>query len=90
MIPVYISNNILVVSGGTGRENALVHKDAIHYATAALGGGGSKGGFYVGANGIRVQSNYIPEYLSTVTTVDVLYGVIKNRATGGITILSSI
>lgn len=85
-IPVYITTQIQYVSGTTGRYNALAHKDAIHYATAPLGAG-SKGGM-VGSKGIRVQSNYIPEYLSTLTTADICYGVIENRDTSGVAILS--
>lgn len=87
-IPVHISNNIAYVSGSTGRYNALAHKDAIHFATLNLGSGGSMGGNSNG-EGIRVQSNYVPEYLSTLTTADMVYGVVLNRATSGVTILSA-
>jgi len=86
-IPVYITTQIQYVSGTTGRYNALAHKDAIHFATAPLGAG-SKGGM-VGSSGIRVQSNYVPEYLSTLTTADICYGVIENRDTSGVRILTS-
>lgn len=86
-IPVYISNSIQYVSGTTGRYNALAHRDSIHFATAPLGAGGSMGSM-VGSNGIRVQSNYVPQYLSTVTTADILYGVILNRAGAGINVVS--
>lgn len=84
-IPVFISNNVQYVSSTTGRNNALAHKDAIHFATSPLGSGGSKGAM-VGSKGVRVQSNYIPDYLSTVTTADVLYGVVENRDTSGVLI----
>lgn len=87
-IPVYISNNIQYVSGSTGRNNAIAHPDAIHYATSPLGAGSSKGKM-VGSNGIRVQSNYIPEYLSTVTTADILYGVVENRDAAGVRIITA-
>ena len=87
-IPVFVSNNIQYVSGTTGRYNALAQDDAIHFATAPLGGGGSMGAM-VGSNGIRVQTNYVAEYLSNVTTADILYGVILNRSTAGVAILSS-
>lgn len=91
-IPVYISNNIINVSGTTGRWNALAHKDALHFATSPLGEGGSmagsRGSMMTGRYGVRVQSNYIPEYLSTVTTADLLYGVIENRDNAGIAVLS--
>lgn len=86
-IPVYITTNIQYVSGTTGRYNALAHKDALHWATSPLGAGGSKGAM-VGSNGIRVQSNYIPDYLSTLTTADILYGVIENRDTSGVKIIT--
>lgn len=86
-IPVYISNSIQFVSGTTGRYNALAHTDSIHFATAPLGAGGSMGQM-VGAGGVRVQANYIPQYLSTVTTADILYGVILNRAAAGINVVT--
>jgi hypothetical protein len=86
-IPVYISNSIQYVSGTTGRYNALAHTDSIHFATAPLGAGGSMGTM-VGSGGVRVQSNYVPQYLSTVTTADMLYGVVLNRATAGVPVLS--
>lgn len=87
-IPVYQTTQIQYVSGTTGRYNALAHKDAIHWATSPLGKGGSKGSM-VGTNGIRVQANYMPDYLSTLVTADILYGVIENRDTSGVTILTA-
>lgn len=89
MIPVYVSNNIQYVSGTTGRWNALAHKDALHFATSPLGEGGSLGSSVIGSNGVRVQSNYVPQYLSTLTTADLLYGVVENRGTAGIAILTT-
>lgn len=86
-IPVYVTSQIQYVSGTTGRYNALAHPDAIHWATSPLGAGGSKGAM-VGSMGVRVQANYIPEYLSTVVTADVLYGVIENRDNHGVAILT--
>ncbi len=89
-IPVYVSNNIQYVSGTTGRYNALAHKDAIHFATSPLGQGGSLAkNSMVGQYGVRVQSNYIPEYLSTLTTADLLYGVVENRDNAGVAILTT-
>lgn len=87
-IPVNIINTIQYVSGTTGRYNALATPDAIHWAAAPLGSGGSEGKM-VGSNGIRVQSNYIPEYLSTVTTADIAYGVAENRDSAGVAIMTS-
>ena len=88
-IPVYVSNNIQYVSGTTGRYNALAHKDALHFATSPLGGGGSMGSSMTGKYGVRVQSHYIAEYLSTVTTADLLYGVVENRDNAGVAILTA-
>jgi hypothetical protein len=88
-IPVYVSTNIQYVSGTTGRYNAIAHKDALHFATSPLGQGGSMGSSVVGAYNVRVQSNYIPEYLSTVTTADLLYGVCENRNEAGVAIITS-
>lgn len=85
--PVFVTTQIQFVSGTTGRYNAFAHPDAIHFATSPLGEGGSMGKM-VGSDGIRVQSNYFPTYLSTVTTSDILYGVVMNRAYAGVTVLS--
>ena len=88
-IPVFISNNIQYVSGTTVRYNALAHKDAIHWATSPLGMGGSMGSSVTGKYGVRVQSSYEPAYLSTLTTADLLYGVIENRDTCGVAVITS-
>ena len=86
-LPVYQTTLCPYVSGTTGRVGALAHPDAIHFATSPLGAGSM--GSMVGSNGIRVQSNYIPEYLSTVTTADILYGVVENRDAAGVRIWTS-
>lgn len=92
-LPVVISNNIQFVSGSTGRYNALAHNDAIHFATSPLGQGGSMSASYgnsmVGDMGIRVQSHYVPEYLSTLTTADLLYGAVLNRSNGGVAMMTT-
>lgn len=49
-------------------QSCLAHKDAIVHGSTIM----------------RVQSNYVPQYLSTVTTADVVYGVIENRDTSGV------
>ena len=49
-------------------QSCLAHKDAIVHGSTIM----------------RVQSNYIPQYLSTVTTADVVFGVIENRDTSGV------
>lgn len=86
-IPVFISTNVQYISGTVGRANCIAHKDALHWATSPLGAGGSlSGGSKTGKYGVRVQSNYIPEYLSTITSADLLYGVVENRDTSGVAI----
>src|SRR3990167_6531170 len=88
-IPVYVSANIQYISGTVGRSGALAHRDALHWATSPLGTGGSlSGGSMTGKYGVRVQSNYIPEYLATLTTADLLYGVVENRDNAGVWIRS--
>jgi len=54
-------------------QSCLAHKDAIVHASTIM----------------RVQSNYIPQYLSTVTTADVVFGVIENRDTSGVWIATA-
>jgi len=49
-------------------QSCFAHKDAIVHGSTIL----------------RVQSNYIPQYLSTITTADVVYGVMENRDTSGV------
>jgi hypothetical protein len=64
----------------------FVHKDTIHWATSPVGVN-SEGG-RVGANGIRVQSNYVPQHLSTSITADTLFGTVTNRTDAVVKILS--
>jgi len=49
-------------------QNCLAHKDAIAHAST----------------GMKVQSNYVPEQLATITTAFLRYGVIENRDTSGV------
>ncbi len=49
-------------------QNCLAHKDAIVHAST----------------GMTVQSNYVPQYLATITTAFLRYGVIENRDTSGV------
>ncbi len=89
--PVYVTQQITLNSTPSGgRSNALAVPDAIHWATSPLGAGGSKAtNSMTGSMGVRVQSNYIPEYLSTVTTADILYGAVENRDVAGVQILTA-
>lgn len=75
-IPVVMSNAV------NGTEGYLVSKDTIHWATSPLGMM-SEGGM-VGSDGIRVQSNYVAEWLGTLTTADTLFGVGVNRQDGAV------
>lgn len=86
-VPVFITTSCPFVSGSTGRYGFVGHRDAIHWATQSLGAGGSLGAM-VGSSGVRVQSNYIPEYLGTLTTADICYGVVENRDNAGVAILT--
>lgn len=83
-VPVFVSEN--VVDNTVGYDNFLAHKDAVHWATSPVQIATPNA--MVGRYGVRVQSNYIPEYLSTVTTADLLYGVVLNRPEAGILMLS--
>lgn len=85
-IPVYKSTFIPVVTGG--RVNVLAHKDAIHWASSSLPVM-TYGKGMVGKYGVRVQSSYIPDYLSTLTTADLLYGVIENRDNAAVKIITT-
>ncbi len=86
--PVYVTQQITTTTTPSGGlSNALAVPDAIHWATSPLGAGGSMASSMVGSEGIRVQSHYIAEYLSTVTTADILFGVCLNRgSTAGVLI----
>jgi len=87
-IPVHTSTNV-PTSSTDGYDNMLIHEDAIHFATSPLGAGGSQGAM-VGSEGIRVQSGYRMEFLSTITIADILYGVIENRDNAGVVIFSDL
>lgn len=57
------------ISATDGSANScLAHKDAIIHASTLL----------------RTQINYVPQYLSTLITADVVYGVLENRDTSGV------
>lgn len=85
-IPVYTSNLVPIVSGG--RRNMIIHKDAIHWASSSLPVM-TYGKGMVGKYNVRVQSSYIPDYLSTLTTADLLYGVVENRDNAGVQIITT-
>jgi len=86
-IPVYRSVNVAFVSGTTGAYNCLAKSDAIHYATRSFEVQGGSG--MVGSHNVRVQATYVPEYLGTLVSADLCYGVVTNRSNAGVTIVTS-
>ncbi len=68
-----IMSPLIGITSGSGYRNALAHKDALIHAHTIL----------------RTQANYIPEYLGTLVTADILYGVVENRDTSGVWIKCS-
>jgi hypothetical protein len=77
-IPVFISTYVVA------NNNALAHKDAIHWARQSMPVRAAKG--MVGSAGVRVQTSYIQEYLGELTTADICYGAVENRDTAGVLI----
>lgn len=73
-IPVYETAYLPYISGTTGRVGALAHKNALAWA----------------GKPVRTQSHYIPQYLGTLVTCDIRYGVIENRDTFGVYIKSAV
>lgn len=81
--PVVTSSLITKINTNADYAGALATADAIHFATGNLPG--QKDSY-----GVRLQANYIPEYLSTVVTADILYGAVENRDAAGIEIISAV
>ncbi len=79
--PVYSTTNLVTANAGADYVGALANTDAIHWASAKLPGGSGE---------VRVQSNYMPDYLGTLTTADMLYGAIENRDVAGVQIISAV
>src|SRR5262249_42186422 len=67
--PVVTSTLITKINTNADYAGALAVPDAIHWATSLLPGQRDP-------MGVRLQSNYIPEYLGTLTTADILYGAV--------------
>jgi hypothetical protein len=77
-IPVYSSSRLPYVSGTDGRVGCLAHPDAIvHAAITPDSNSGMR---------VRIQESYKQEYLGTLVTADVMFGVIENRDAAGVTI----
>lgn len=77
-IPVISTSRLGVTLGH--RNGALAHKSAIAFATANLAGMGA--GSIV--NKVRIQVDYLLEYLGDLVVADMMYGVIENRDTSGV------
>lgn len=75
-IPVYSTTNLSVYLGH--RDGMLAGKDALCFATARVGGNTD------GGNHVRLQTQYLQDYLGTLVTADLIYGVIENRDTSGV------
>lgn len=79
-IPVYVTTNLGTTLGH--RNGALAGSDAINYATVRVGGG-------YGPDKVRLQTQYLQDYLGTLVTADIMFGVIENRDTSGVWIKAS-
>lgn len=79
-IPVYSSTRLPYVSGTDGRVGCLAHKEAIVHASITPNANS--------AMKVRVQESYMQEYLGTLVTADIMFGVIENRDAAGVTIYS--
>jgi hypothetical protein len=69
------------VSGTTGRYGCIAHPEAlVHASITPNSNSGMK---------VRVQEQYLQTYLGTLVTADIMFGVVENRDTSGVTIISS-
>lgn len=89
-IPVIVSPAVPVGGGAVGdngaRLNLLAHKDAIHWARLSMPVNSRNG--MVGSEGVRVQQDYILEYMGNLVVVDLCYGVVENRDDAAVKIRS--
>jgi hypothetical protein len=81
--PVFASTRITKINANADYAGALAIPDSIHYATANLPGQKDE-------MGVRLQASYVQEYLGTLVTADILYGVVENRDAGGVRIVSAV
>ena len=79
-IPVFVTSQLGVTLGH--RNGALAHSDAINYATANIAGGKTP-------DKVRLQVDYQQNYLGTLVSADIIFGVIENRDTSGVWIKAS-
>lgn len=89
-IPVIVSPAVPLGAGAAAesgaRLNMLAHKDSIHWARMSMPVQAVKG--FVGSEGVRIQESYVHEYLGTLVTVDLCYGVTQNRTDSAVKIRS--
>ena len=78
-VPVFQTTN--VTDDATDYSGVLASNDAIHWAANTMPGS---------SGAVRVQSDYLQEYLATLVTADILYGVIENRDNAGVEIISAV
>lgn len=81
--PIITSALITKINTNADYAGALAVPDAVHWATAPLPGQRD-------SYGVRLQANYMPEYLATLCTADILYGTTENRDAGGVRIVSAV
>lgn len=74
-VPVFKTTQVVLTTGDTEAHNLLFQREAFAMAIQ---------------NEIRLQTNYIPEYLGELTTADVLYGVIENRDAAAVEVRSQV
>ena len=89
-IPVIVSPSVPLGAGAAAesgaRLNMLAFNDSIHWARMSMPVQAASG--YVGEMGVRVQESYVHEYLGTLVTVDLCYGVVQNRTDSAVKIRS--
>jgi hypothetical protein len=78
--PVISSSRLGTASGS--QEGALAHKSTIAHATANIASGKTPAS-------VRLQSDYILEYLGTLVVADIQFGVIESRDNAGVYIKAS-
>lgn len=89
-IPVIVSPAVPLGAGAAqesgARLNMLAHKDSIHWARMSMPVQSAKG--FVGSEGVRTQESYVQEYLGTLVSIDLCYGVSQNRTDAAVKIRS--
>ena len=84
-VPV-MSTNQVATTHTDYVHNLLAHKDAFVWATRTKDLPGMTTQTDSGAAQVRFQSNYIPDHLTTLSTADIIYGVVENIDGGAVEI----